>query len=1720
MSINYTSSGYSIERNEILSIMQPKKKDRYIISETDQNKATLLSKYGEPVFNECGDAVFADAQLIAKIENLPQQIDATQKTEIQTNVSGTYYALTNVSGTYGVTAVVSGMSTTNIVAYGTGNTLATFNPICDKDFDVVDIAQWSAGISATPVVYTISKLMSPTHVKDGNGNPMYLTYTEGLCEGAFKYTGSQQLMALDEQKYKPRTQLKLTKPCDPALGMPKVFVNGYELQSKSYIFGALHSVNITNPGQGFSSSSRIDYVEIAESGTGYPQTVDIEVIPHPMDVKDSTIEQELELSARVLGGAIAEIIVDQVGIGYFYEPTIRVVDSVTGEEIVAGNLIVSKGGTSASSKFGVDSNTGYRLLSDGATSILAGSITSPTSEVYVEIGRNIFKAENKGDGTWTLKSKDVTQLLDNGRIPFAVYAKTGSGEKVYDYNTAGVKLTAQIKAIVKELSVPYEWKLDTVDKNSSNLTLPSLKIKTGNANGVVGGVVSIEVLDRGYGFKRAPQLIIKDPVLGDVPSERTGSTFVSPVVSVNLFDIPRETDDATKFFYNRATNTIEFDEDDGLESIPNPLSPTGRGIRQNDEIVVEYYIDSDESSYYMDIDGLMRRLATDLCIHPYDKTQPQPFQLIYPIQPSVDPVTKQQSVEDVEAAIDLITTTFVVESEKGVDLLSSAENISPNSDFMPSNPNMINTASRTPQKWRIKFEWDPNSESLRVFVGTKYQIKDDGSVSKPRGREGIKTAITRLPGELCEVFYSDTSTAYDQGSSAKSKTPFFIRSNRNMIEQHGTYPLTYRLTVTDHGMAFHIMEQGDQDSDQNHAWFVVQRHVDNRSGKWEMEDGYSPVHCVYSPSKIDSKYRQAQMFDEFSWYDIEQSSVGSTSYTPAIGDDKKSANILQFTDSIYTPSERYVARNVTQLKDSSGTRKVVETPVVVKYQYSSSVDYSFTSDRSSSYKMITPSFGGSLDSDSVSNHVNGPYGFSLLKAPNVVGYTNTSKNVFTRGGVFGLGNLPNIPGVGKFIATKQAFNAIESTIISGITKDLDVAKAMVGAYKSFRDTLKNQGSSYLVPNDTLVDSSGNILASSFSELAYFSNYASVEVPANPNFPVAASYNPSTGITSGKLRIFLKATITYNRTGGSDPYVYGTFLSISDYVKFLSGGLDITGYPTTYAPYYSYSIPHTSFNSLDAASKGVSYTVTCYYLPFNISSATSAAIISNEMIGASNVANYENTGTAAVTNGSQYYTKDFTPAVALPSIKSLEFNSVSGNLVRIDRKTATTRPQTYIRYKPNVGLFGLIGVSANLSTTATTPIAMNARPIAAGSSIDQVTRENILKNLDKSITQLDDFIYQCNEILTLFNADKTLLSSFDFTDDKYKLFSIKDIPAVTTFNSTGTGAITDDDVGEIISSIPTEYFDINGEITGAEASNIVEYLPPRPDNLTYFEVYQNGNPVKAATNKEYELIPNTKLGYSIKWLPAIDPGTQQFALDSQNDRIWLRYPAAIGDDITVKYYLNNDSVSPAQTVLIKRIYDQEFPQMEDINETKAIYRFVVREKDILTPTPIHKLATIHQVDSFAIINPLEQISITSDRTYVYMFPGPLTTNRFLYPNSELDLFCYSSAENSAHTSLIRVGTETNLKFDHDAIAFGETGSVSQTELNYRDEYKYPDTHTDVTRAGKNWNLDSTGKKLPRLYQGMMSTLPNGNGMRIFLLSKFGPIRPDFSDIVESEFTVLN
>jgi hypothetical protein len=83
----------------------------------------------------------------------------------------------------------------------------------------------------------------------------------------------------------------------------------------------------------------------------------------------------------------------------------------------------------------------------------------------------------------------------------------------------------------------------------------------------------------------------------------------------------------------------------------------------------------------------------------------------------------------------------------------------------------------------------------------------------------------------------------------------------------------------------------------------------------------------------------------------------------------------------------------------------------------------------------------------------------------------------------------------------------------------------------------------------------------------------------------------------------------------------------------------------------------------------------------------------------------------------------------------------------------------------------------------------------------------------------------------------------------------------------------------------------------------------------------------------------------------------------------------------------------------------------------IYRFTVRENDVLRPT-LPVLAGNHTPDNNAIINPFQQVSITEDNKYVITFPNGFNTDRHLY-REELDLIAYTSSDVISQWSDVRI-----------------------------------------------------------------------------------------------------
>ena len=209
------------------------------------------------------------------------------------------------------------------------------------------------------------------------------------------------------------------------------------------------------------------------------------------------------------------------------------------------------------------------------------------------------------------------------------------------------------------------------------------------------------------------------------------------------------------------------------------------------------------------------------------------FNLIHP-----KPVSNDKA--DVLAALKQVTTKFLVESARGTDLLSDDE-LTPISTDPTSN-------KTKPQNWRIRFEYSGDGAQIKVNVATEYQLLDDMTITQGQGRDGAKYPIYREPGELCDVYQEPSIGRGVVTRIQKAKSQFFTRVAKTEDEVARSYPMSYRMTVTDHGMGLFIFDQASVDQDDDYAWFVVQRHVDQTTGQPEFS-GKSPVHCVYSPTK-------------------------------------------------------------------------------------------------------------------------------------------------------------------------------------------------------------------------------------------------------------------------------------------------------------------------------------------------------------------------------------------------------------------------------------------------------------------------------------------------------------------------------------------------------------------------------------------------------------------------------------------------------------------------------------------------------------------------------------------------------------------------------------------------------------------------------------------------------------------------------------------------------
>lgn len=142
-----------------------------------------------------------------------------------------------------------------------------------------------------------------------------------------------------------------------------------------------------------------------------------------------------------------------------------------------------------------------------------------------------------------------------------------------------------------------------------------------------------------------------------------------------------------------------------------------------------------------------------------------------------------------------------------------------------------------PQAWRIQFDAKTDFR-LDLFVGHKLQLGDDGTVAQLAKTSGSS------PAELSGMI--GTSIASESGVvDAYPQNHFVDRTNRLNALSQSSYPMSYRLTVSDRGFALFVWEEGSDADGNKFSWIIAQRAVDSKTGATYVT-GKSPVWCLYS----------------------------------------------------------------------------------------------------------------------------------------------------------------------------------------------------------------------------------------------------------------------------------------------------------------------------------------------------------------------------------------------------------------------------------------------------------------------------------------------------------------------------------------------------------------------------------------------------------------------------------------------------------------------------------------------------------------------------------------------------------------------------------------------------------------------------------------------------------------------------------------------------------
>lgn len=1006
-----------------------------------------------------------------------------------------------------------------------------------------------------------------------------------------------------------------------------------------------------------------------------------------------------------------------------------------------------------------------------------------------------------------------------------------------------------------------------------------------------------------------------------------------------------------------------------------------------------------------------------MLVIPSADVEPQPYNIIYPrvqdsdiTHPPID-FDGQQDHTSVMDCIRRVGSVFVVESEKGTDILSSLKDIDSSNTFVPTTAvaSQVAQENRTPQKWRMRFFYDSRDEYIHVNIGTKFQILDDGTLSETVGRDGIESGPTRRPGELSDVYYK-----FDERGN-KAKSGFYRRQGKTDGNIAGSYPISYRLTCSDHGTAFFIQDQASV-SDDDYAWFVVQRHVNNISGKIDLEDGKSPVHCVYAPSKRPTEASDFNM-GFYASYSSQTFASGKT--------------VIETTD-------------LGPIFKTDGTQLTPETPI----------QFSIITDK----EPVAVSNTGTAYYRGTSYRTP-PASYDPIHEKNIADYA------------LGAGNY-QLP-LGSNYTTKGVYNR-------------------------------------LMPPDTGLSTAGDMLG----------------------YPYAQSGAPSVNVPTDAIEAADQefAIVSYATAAAA-----GIQLSNPDGLRYVPKKLN--------------TLSLSRQEQLGPSESGLA--------PYQVQALDVATGGSNRV--------------ATLTEGLDYEVVKETDDYWYLQFKTLDTENIVPSMYISDLVEGPNMPGAVLATSLQLGRHGWYDAAGN--SVVAQRVLKNGAVIP--SSQYQISQEFsftvTLSNYTLGTQAAADIIFDGGN-RTATGVSINALGEFTITETVKVSESVPFSPAgsivleAASVGQAGDVTVSIDTVAATTTAMPRFSYDetVTGQLSSSDVLEVRSYFSPENTKVILLYVWNGAgyqgqyiNPFGGTS--QIRPAAQIKPLYEVNRLDVFVNGVEinssaypsgyiitsdgdvsfrDITLSAQNeyvysvaqDTIYVKNELVNGEQLKFSYENYNSS---EETDSAAASYLLEIPEDKDIpsawsnlhKDTIAIYRFVVRESDVLKPWDFHVSAVIPQIDSPAIINPQEQLSITQDKTFVFTFPSPLTTQKFIYPNSEMDLICYSGASSSTLGGFTSIGTVASPKYDLDgkqvslatditgtysldngigvapsASSAGDYTSANGDVLNYRDIYSW---HTGT---------DTSTSSASRSYVGMQSTQSYGNGMRIFVLVRGGPINPIYSDFV--------